>query len=80
MISLVIFGMSGYLLVTKFPQWQGWIVSATLVIVAGIGLSRLYLGVHWPTDIVAGYAAGLVWLVACIFSLQLWQERQKMQS
>lgn len=76
MISLVIFGMIGYLLTFKFPQWQGRIISLTLLLVVGIGLSRLYLGVHWPTDILAGYAAGIVWLFACIFSLQVWQERR----
>lgn len=76
MISLVIYGMIGYLLTSKFPQWQGRIISLTLLLVVGIGLSRLYLGVHWPTDILAGYAAGIVWLFACIFSLQVWQERR----
>lgn len=76
MISLVIFGMMGYLLSNKFPQWRGWIIGLTILLIVGIGLSRLYLGVHWPTDIVAGYAAGLVWLFACIFSLQVWQDRR----
>ncbi len=76
MISLVIFGMSGYLLASKFARWRGWIISLTVVLVTGIGLSRLYLGVHWPTDILAGYAAGLVWLITCIFSLQVWQDRR----
>lgn len=75
MISMVILGMIGYLLSARFPPWRLGIVSSTLVLVSGIGLSRLYLGVHWPTDIVAGYAAGLVWLITCIFSLQVWQER-----
>lgn len=76
MISFVILGMISYLLSSKFPQWRGWIIGLTLILVAGIGLSRLYLGVHWPTDIVAGYAAGLVWLLSCIFSLQVWQDRR----
>ncbi len=76
MISMVVFGMIGYLLSTNYPQWRGLIIGLTLTLVAGIGLSRLYLGVHWPTDIVAGYAAGIVWLVTCIFSLQLLQARR----
>ncbi|HEY9654128.1 MAG TPA: phosphatase PAP2 family protein, partial [Crinalium sp.] len=41
------------------------------------GFSRLYFGVHWPTDIVAGYAAGTVWLVACLLSLEIWKRRYR---
>ncbi len=76
MISMVTYGMIGYLLSTEFPQWRGRILSLTMALVMGIGLSRLYLGVHWPTDIMAGYAAGIVWLLTCIFSLQVWQQRR----
>jgi len=35
----------------------------SLVIIALIGLSRVYLGVHYPTDVAAGYVAGLLWFV-----------------
>lgn len=80
MISLVVYGMLGYLLATRFRRWWGWILSATILLIATIGLSRLYLGVHWPTDVVAGYAAGLVWLVACILSLEVWRERRSAKS
>jgi undecaprenyl-diphosphatase len=37
-----------------------WVVSGVLI--AGIGLSRIYLGVHYPTDVIAGYLAGAVWV------------------
>lgn len=40
--------------------------SAMVLVVLLIGLSRLYLGVHYLTDVVAGYAAGLVWADAVI--------------
>jgi undecaprenyl-diphosphatase len=37
-----------------------WVVAAVLII--GIGVSRIYLGVHYTSDVLAGYAAGAVWV------------------
>jgi undecaprenyl-diphosphatase len=76
MISMVSLGMMGYLLTTKFPQWRIRVIGLTVFLIIGIGLSRLYLGVHWPSDIIAGYAAGMVWLLTCIVSLELWQQQR----
>ncbi|WP_026733514.1 phosphatase PAP2 family protein [Fischerella sp. PCC 9605] len=73
MISLVIYGFIGYLLAKQFRRWRGWIFAFTVILIVAIGFSRLYLGVHWPTDVAAGYAAGIVWLMTCILSLELWQ-------
>src|ERR1700749_1508112 len=38
--------------------------SAAAVLVALVGLSRVYLGVHYPTDVVASYLAASVWILA----------------
>ena len=76
MVSLVIYGLIGYLLATRFKDRSGPILTLTVLLIGLIGLSRLYLGVHWPTDVIAGYAAGLVWLVACILTLEIWQRRK----
>lgn len=37
-----------------------WVVAVALIL--GIGMSRIYLGVHYPSDVLAGYAAGVVWV------------------
>ncbi|MCU0542308.1 MAG: phosphatase PAP2 family protein [Oscillatoriaceae cyanobacterium Prado104] len=74
MISMVIYGLLGYFLVARFPKQKWLICCLTVLLITAIGLSRLYLGVHWPTDIIAGYTAGLVWLIACILSLEVWKQ------
>jgi membrane-associated phospholipid phosphatase len=40
-------------------RWLVWSVAALLIL--AIGFSRIYLGVHYPSDVVAGYAVGLIW-------------------
>jgi undecaprenyl-diphosphatase len=41
--------------------------STASMLITAIGLSRIYLGVHYPTDVIAGYTAGAVWVSTLIF-------------
>jgi undecaprenyl-diphosphatase len=41
------------------------VVGGAALVVVLVGLSRMYLGVHYPTDVLAGYAAGFVWAYSC---------------
>jgi undecaprenyl-diphosphatase len=62
--SLCFYGVLAGLCVTQMHNRAArimiWILSGLLV--AGIGLSRIYLGVHYPTDVIAGYLAGSIWV------------------
>jgi membrane-associated phospholipid phosphatase len=69
--SLVLYGFLAYVLTVQFPRFSRWIYSVAAGIIAAIGFSRLYLGVHWPTDIIAGYAVGFLWLMICIAMIRL---------
>ncbi len=50
-----------------------WIFAATMVFL--IGISRIYLGVHYPSDVIAGYSAAFVW-VFTISAADLWLRRR----
>ena len=42
-----------------------YILGVATFITALVGLTRIYLGVHWTTDVLAGWAAGAAWATAC---------------
>jgi membrane-associated phospholipid phosphatase len=50
-----------------------WIVSVAIVLL--VGFSRLYLGVHYPSDVVGGFAAGAAWLAVCLTTLDVARRR-----
>jgi len=53
-----------------------WIVSTTMFLL--IGLSRIYLGVHYTTDVIAGFAAALIWILVVRFvELQLARRKRR---
>ena len=71
--SIVGYGMLAYLLVLWIRRRRAHviIIGAAALLVLSIGFSRLYLGVHYFSDVVAGYAAGIVWLSACVSGLEI---------
>jgi undecaprenyl-diphosphatase len=61
-------------------QVRGWVakvyfLSVALLLTMLVGISRLYLGVHYPTDVLAGWAAGSLWSSACTQAAR-WLQRQ----
>jgi membrane-associated phospholipid phosphatase len=71
MVSLTVYGALALVLAARVGSRRARVailVSAVALVVA-IGLSRAYLGVHYVSDVVAGYCAGLAWLGVCALVL-----------
>lgn len=70
MSATAIYGMMAVVVGRMVPRLKKWAYAAAVVLALLIGLSRIYLGVHWLTDVLAGYAAG----AAILFLGILWLE------
>jgi len=69
MVSVAFYGMVVFLFWTCFwktPRSLRSVGALAAWLVLMIGLSRIYLGVHYPSDIIAGYVLGGAWLILCI--------------
>ena len=77
--SLVGYGMLAYVIGSTWIESRKGRVRlaiATAVLVAAIGISRLYLGVHYFSDVVGGYAVGVLWLSVCISGAEVARRRR----
>ncbi len=77
--ALVGYGMLAYVIVQlrqPSPRVRKMIYGCAALLILAIGASRLYLGVHYFTDVAGGYVVGLVWLATCIGAVEItrhWQ-------
>ena len=76
--SMAWFGLLTYLAFRAGgPLWRRvLVVAGSLLAVLLIGASRVYLGEHYPTDVVGGWAVGLVWLASAITAIETWRRRE----
>ena len=74
--SVAVFGGIALLLGRIFPRGRQALAWGAIGIAFVVGLSRIYLGAHWPTDVLAGYLAGWILLVGFAAGLD-WLERRR---
>jgi undecaprenyl-diphosphatase len=72
--SIVITGMFCYLLVSHLTNTLARVATVTIgaIYTIAMGLSRVYLGHHWLTDVLAAWCLGLAWLTVVITAHRLW--------
>jgi membrane protein DedA with SNARE-associated domain len=67
-IAVTFYGFVGYLLMRFSQSWNGKVnlFFTTILIIMAIGFSRVYLGVHYISDVWSGYLVGAMWLIISI--------------
>jgi undecaprenyl-diphosphatase len=74
LFSSVLYGLIAYLVLARHTPLPRRALAAILAIAMAlaIGLSRIYLGMHFPTDVLAGYITGVCWLITTILIDRRW--------
>ncbi|MBH0778848.1 phosphatase PAP2 family protein [Nocardia bovistercoris] len=66
--TMAVIGIMAVTLIPRLHRTAARIAAAAaaVIFVAAVGLSRIYLGVHWPTDVLAGWSIGALWVLTCV--------------
>ena len=77
MLSIMTFGFLTYIIVANLKSVIGkYVITLFMgIVIVSIGLSRVILNVHYPTDILAGYCVGGILLIMAIYCHRLLTER-----
>ncbi|MFZ0613849.1 MAG: phosphatase PAP2 family protein [Desulfobacterales bacterium] len=77
MMSAVTYLTLGMLLARHQPRrrLKAYLILLAVTLTLAVGVSRVYLGVHWPTDVLAGWTLGASWALLC-WLIALWLQRR----
>ena len=82
MIAAVVYLTLGSLLASVIAKLELkiYVLAVAVLLTVAVGLSRIYLGVHYPTDVLAGWLAGLVWALLCWLVARRLQRRGQVET
>ncbi|HUS33319.1 MAG TPA: phosphatase PAP2 family protein [Kofleriaceae bacterium] len=69
MSAVTVYGALAAVIIALRPTVKPIAVIVAMIFIVGIGLSRVYLGAHWPMDVIAGWASGVPFLVTTVYLL-----------
>ncbi len=56
-----------------------YLITIAIAVTVAVGISRVYLGVHWPSDVIAGWSVGALWAAVCSLIGKMLQQRQRIE-
>jgi undecaprenyl-diphosphatase len=82
MMSAITYLTLGALLarVQTRKRLKAYLLCLAIFLTGLVGISRVYLGVHWPTDVLAGWTVGAVWAILCWLVVRWLQDRGQVES
>lgn len=81
MMSAVTYLTLGALLARSHERkrLKAYFLLVAIFLTFAVGVTRVYLGVHWPTDVLAGWTAGAVWALLCWLAARWLQSRRTLE-
>lgn len=82
MLSAVVYLTIGVLLARAYADVRVklYLLGVAVLLTVIVGVSRIYLGVHWPTDVLAGWAMGAAWALLCWLAMLWLQARGRVEA
>jgi membrane-associated phospholipid phosphatase len=80
--SLAVYGAFAIVVLRGAQGWKQYalVISALVMLLALIGFSRVYLGAHYFSDVLAGFSVGTAWLMICVLVLTVREARRRGRS
>ncbi|MGK7911822.1 MAG: phosphatase PAP2 family protein [Synechococcus sp.] len=78
--NLFLYFYLSYLIAARFPKLTPYIYIVASIFLVMMGFSSVYVRAHWPTDIIAGYGIGYIWLTIALICLKISKRNKSISS